>query len=76
MEFITVIISYNAFALCDSISSMAIPDSVMYIGNDTFNGCDSLKSVTLGDSVTSISVWAFDSCYSLLRNNYTGTVEQ
>ena len=58
-------IGAHAFAYCDSLTSITIPDSVISIDNYAFNGCDSLTSVTIGDGVTSIGAGAFDGCSSL-----------
>ena len=58
-------IGYTAFAWCDSLTSVVIPDSVTSIGSYAFADCDSLASVTIPDSVTSIGVGAFYRCDSL-----------
>ena len=54
-----------AFAYCDSLTSVTIPDSVTTIGEWAFADCDSLTSVTIPDSVTSIGYSAFEYCTSL-----------
>ena len=41
-----------AFAHCDSLTSVTIPDSVTTIGKYAFYYCTSLTSVTIPDSVT------------------------
>jgi hypothetical protein len=46
----------------NSVTSVAIPNSVTSIGDYAFYGCSSLTSVTLGNSVTSIGRFAFTSC--------------
>lgn len=45
--------------------SVVIPDSITFIGNNTFNGCKSLTSVIIPGSVTSIGNDAFSGCTSL-----------
>ncbi len=55
----------SAFAYCDSLTSVTIPDSVTSIGSEAFYKCSSLKSVTIGNGVTSIGDWAFYKCSKL-----------
>ena len=56
---------FEAFAYCDSLTSVIIPDSVTSIGGYAFYYCTSLTSVTIPDSVTTISAYAFHNCESL-----------
>ncbi len=51
-----------AFAGCESLTSVTIPDSVTNIEENAFYSCESLTSVTIGNSVTSIGDSAFSSC--------------
>ena len=54
-----------AFAWCDSLTSITIPDNVTSIGEDAFSCCSGLTSVTIPDSVTTIGDDAFWDCSSL-----------
>ena len=54
-----------AFAECENLTSIIIPNSVTSIGDSAFDSCSSLASITIPDSVTSIGNWAFYSCNSL-----------
>ena len=54
-----------AFADCDSLTSVVIPDSVTTIGDYAFYGCTSLTSIELPNSVTVINGYAFQGCTSL-----------
>ena len=54
-----------AFSLCDSLTSVTIPDGVTSIGSAAFSACNSLTSVTIPDSVTTIGDYAFYICDSL-----------
>ena len=54
-----------AFAYCESLTSITIPDSVTSIGVGAFGLCTTLTSITIPDSVTSIGEEAFAYCESL-----------
>ena len=55
----------NAFLVCESLTSITIPDSVTSIGYRAFRNCSNLTSITIPDSVTSIWKEAFYGCISL-----------
>ena len=63
-------IGYYAFAYCDSLTSVTIPDSVTSIGYYAFAYCDSLTSIVIPDSVTDIGGEAFEYCDNLQYNEY------
>ena len=50
-----------AFAGCENVTSVTIPNSVKSIGDYAFSGCKSLTSITIPISVTSIGKEAFGS---------------
>lgn len=58
-------IGYEAFAYCDKITSITIPDSVTNIQQRAFYSCGSLSSVTLGSGISVIDQWTFAYCDSL-----------
>lgn len=58
-------IKKSAFNLCNSITSITIPNSVREIGSAAFYGCAKLKSVVLPEGITSIGYNTFDDCGSL-----------
>lgn len=58
-------IGERAFSLCNSLTSVTIPNSVTSIGNSAFYDCSSLASVTIPNSVTSIGNSAFSGCSNL-----------
>ncbi|MBQ8301218.1 MAG: leucine-rich repeat domain-containing protein, partial [Clostridia bacterium] len=62
-----------AFAWCSSLTSIAIPDSVTSISEETFQYCSSLISVTMPNTVKSIGYYAFCGCDSLTDVYYSGT---
>ncbi len=58
-------IDERAFADCQNITSVTIPDSVKSIGYEAFSQCINLKSVTLSEKLTTIEDKAFSECTSL-----------
>ena len=58
-------IGERAFAWCESLKSIVIPDGVTSIGENAFTNCYSLKSVSIPDTVTSIGKMAFNDCQKL-----------
>ena len=55
----------EAFAWCEGLTSISIPNSVTSIGEEAFVGCSSLTSITIPNSVTTILEGAFEGCSSL-----------
>lgn len=55
----------RAFYFCNSLTSVTIPDSVMYFGYAAFGGCVSLTNITIPSSVELIGNAAFAGCISL-----------
>ncbi len=54
-----------AFADCDILKSIIIPDSVTNIGDIAFANCTSLEHITIPNSVKSIGSLAFNRCENL-----------
>jgi len=54
-----------AFANCQSLTSVTIPNSVTTICNNAFLNCNRLTSVAIPNSVTSIESSAFEECVGL-----------
>ena len=55
----------GAFAFCNSLTSVTIPNRVTKIGDGAFAFCGSLTSVTIPNSVTTIGEITFYNCSAL-----------
>lgn len=67
-------ISRGAFADCEFLKSIIIPNSITSIDDNTFSWCKSLFSITIPESVTSIGNYAFRDCTSLTNINIPKSV--
>ena len=52
----------NAFIGLDTLTSVAMPDTITNIGAYAFRGCNNLHSIVLSDSLESIGDYAFYGC--------------
>ena len=59
------LIAYGAFANCNRLTSVNIPNSVEDFGNNVFANCSALTSVTIGEGILSIPDNFFDDCTML-----------
>ena len=59
----------SAFAYCNSLTAINVPDGVTSIGNNAFQNCYSLTAINIPDGVTSIGNNAFAYCNSLTAIN-------
>lgn len=58
-------IATNAFKNCSDITSIALPSSLLTIGDYAFDGCSSISSITIPKNVISIGYQAFANCDNL-----------
>lgn len=58
-------IGIDAFAGCDGLTSVKLPDSLLSIGDYAFSGCTSLREIAIPAGVTAIGVSSFGGCSSL-----------
>ena len=61
----TRIIANAALKLCDNITSVSIPNTMIYIGENAFEKCFSLTSITIPHSVSYVGKTAFKECTGL-----------
>ena len=54
-----------AFALCESLVSVTLPEGLISIGGNAFYGCSNLSDITLPEGLQSIGDFAFPDCKSL-----------
>ena len=58
-------IDNEAFAGCNKLTSITIPEGVKFIGRDAFKDCTALTAITIPSSVKEIGERAFRGCSSL-----------
>ena len=68
-------IGKDAFAACNKLNSVIIPNSVETIGGSAFANCFKLSSVTIGNSVKTIGSSCFMNCTSLISIDIPNSVE-
>lgn len=66
----------QAFALCNSLTSVTLPSTLTSIGNSAFSMCTELTGVTLPEGVTSIGDGAFSRCFSIKSIVLPGSVSE
>ena len=65
-----------AFAACDGLTGITIPEGTTFIGKGAFAQCTSLAGVTLPDSLTEISSASFGMCTKLESIIIPGKVDK
>lgn len=58
-------IADDCFADCDSLVSISLPNSLLFIGEEAFSYCKNLASIIIPDNVTNIEKYAFVHCENL-----------
>ena len=61
----TVLIGSGTLLQCKMITSITMPDSVLYIGDSAFRECESLTEISLSKNLKSIGHYAFMWCNNL-----------
>ncbi len=55
----------RAFADCEALTEIALPDTLLVIGNEAFLNCSALQSISIPASVQAVGEDAFTGCTSL-----------
>ena len=58
-------IGNGAFYECYELTSISLPNTILYIGYSAFYGCNGLTSITIPNSVTSFGNSVFRHCFGL-----------
>lgn len=69
----TKTIADGAFAACQGLKNIVLPEGLLYIGGDAFAWCDRLQTINIPGTVKSIGESAFLSCDSLKNVFYSET---
>lgn len=72
----TILIASNTFDFNDDITSVMVPDSVLYIGDQAFYNCYNLTQVTMSAAIKVIGERAFDSCSKLKTITLSKTIQE
>ena len=57
---ITASYTYTGFTNCQSLKTVEFPDTMRYIGNNTFNSTPNLETLKLGSNLEYIADWVFN----------------
>lgn len=68
-------IAHSAFAWCEFLEGVNIPDSVYHIGPYAFNGCSKLPSIALPEGIYAVYCSTFAGCSSLKEIYIPSTIE-
>ena len=61
------IIGNSAFALCEELESIIIPDTIVKIDEGAFSCCENLQQIAIPENVESIGECAFGLCVNLTK---------
>lgn len=61
--------------VCESVTSLTIPDGVERIGSNAFQGFNNLQSLRIGKNVKYIGSYAFNTSYNLANITFGGSIE-
>ncbi len=72
----TRLIGDFAFGGCENLTSITLPQSVVWIGRDAFINCENLKEINIPDGVTHIGDSAFGGCKELTNLSIPNGVKE
>ncbi len=58
-------VSDGAFAYCEKLKEVTLPENAVKIGEQAFSCCYNLRQITIPEPVTEIGFSAFENCYKL-----------
>lgn len=58
----TRLIANSAFSLCESITEIYLPDSVLYIGDSSFSFCRGLSAIRMSNNLIGVGAHSFENC--------------
>lgn len=66
-KYLVIGIGNGAFSKDEKLSSVILPDSLMYIGEGAFQYCTGLKNINLPNSIRQIDRHVFDGCHKIKK---------
>lgn len=69
------VVGDGAFAFCQSLASVSLPESITQIQGDAFLMCTALNSINLPDTIAEIQLYAFSGCKSLASITLPASLE-
>ena len=74
-EYTVTTIGSDAFAYCDKLTSVTIPESVQSIEEGSFEGCKNLSHIVIPEGITKIGRSAFMGCSSLVITRLPNSIK-
>lgn len=74
-EYTVTTIGSDAFAYCDKLTSVTIPESVQSIEEGSFSGCKNLSHIVIPEGITKIGRSAFMGCSSLVITRLPNSIK-
>lgn len=58
----TRLIADSAFRLCEGVTEIYLPDSVLYIGDSSFSDCTALATIRMSNNLIGVGAHSFENC--------------